>query len=322
MIRSPLRGLRVSVKILVLAATVLCLYNLVPIFFPSSASSSAWPTSSTTASKTRPPFLELTRERSSWSAAHGQAEGAGTRDESDFRGEGWAPRGRAPPRRGSRPQVARPAPLRGEPPGREDHQAGDRGGTFEEEMEEAKKRQRGQLQRQKVTEGDERVAKAKDKAEEEAAAEGRHQQQKDLPRGAHAEEEPTRAGVGRVGADEVAGRRMERRPRLGAGRRRKKPAVGQEDTERDEQERELQALARGAPARKAGPPAARKKAPLVRVGGAENAAGLPDSQGRVERAAALIGEAKKGKADQWRGQGWDQRFRKQPVMGRAREEKH
>ncbi|BGP16820.1 hypothetical protein JCM10213_004667 [Rhodosporidiobolus nylandii] len=279
MLRTPLRSLRGPLKLIVLAVTLLALYKALSIVLPGDASTLQ------RYSDSAPPVIanfDLARERSGRSAANSDSGsgGDGTQRGSGARGlreEGgapaWAPRGGAPPRRAEEKPHLRgvPPPLPLPPRPPPARPAGKQDGATYEEELKA-----AQARREgRMPKWDERVAAAGERRKDAAVAE-----------------------------DERAAGRMERRPRPEA-RRRKRP----EADEDVDGEREL----RGAPARKQQPPAARKKAPLVQVGGVQHAAGQPDALERAEKVAAVqaAAAARGKKADQWRGKGWDQRFRKQ-----------
>ncbi|GAA6043888.1 hypothetical protein JCM8097_004288 [Rhodosporidiobolus ruineniae] len=333
MLRSPIRGLRAPVKLVLLAGCLFCLWRILPVILPASSISDSSSTLLAPRGRTAAddPLvanfdLRLARERSSWSAAYGRGKGDAAAPEyaneeeilvpaaagaPGMREEGgakeWAPRGGPPPRRADEAAPLRPPPPPAPPRPPPPPPVRPKGETYEEELKAAERRR--EAQRQKLREWDERVAKA----------------QEDAQMALRDDEEPRGVKVPNVGgwvrADEpeeegAGGGKMERRPKAAqaAKKRKKRPTAG---------DGELDAVQDGAigaaPVRKAAPVGARKKAALLQVGGAAHAAGVPDSEERAEKVAA-VAKAAGGKADQWRGKGWDQRFRKQPGPGAEGEE--
>ncbi|GAA5851695.1 hypothetical protein JCM8547_001175 [Rhodosporidiobolus lusitaniae] len=294
MIRSPIRGLRAPVKLLALALFLFAVWRILPVVLPTAPLPSSLLIRSAQSDPLAAQF-DLARERSSWSAGHGVDEDAdAAADGSDLgarqaggrrpplgvanaRGVGyaeeggsdkWAVRGGAPPQRGVPPP--RPA-----------------GQTYEEELRvaEARREQQREQAREKLKAWDARVAAAQEEAQV-ALKEGRYGGRRE---NAEYEDEEDAVVPGEGG-------RMVKRPK---GAKKKRP---------DEDDDDLDSVQKGmgigrAPARKPLPGAGtRKKSPLIQVGGAGKAAGVPGAGGGAEK---VIAAAKGGKA-----KGWDQRFHK------------
>ncbi|GAA5839152.1 hypothetical protein JCM11251_003690 [Rhodosporidiobolus azoricus] len=328
MLRAPIRGLRAPVKLLLSSLVLFLLYHFLPVLLPSSSVPAGPYSDSPSAKRVREELagvanFDLQRERSSWSAAYGKGGKGGNKGEDlvleqrgGEEGEGWAPRGGPPPRREWRaapadrndaappPPPQRPKPLPPPPP--PPPPAHPQGDTYEQEI--AALEARREAQRKKLREWDARVAAAEQREREE--------------------EEGERRGVRVPNAGEEERVRMKAGKGAAAGglKKKKRPVVGRPATDDDE----LDAVQKGAGAAVGGGKAAggafapvggaRKKGPLIQVGGAGNAAGAPDAGERAEKAQAAQAAVKGaergpgGKKDQWRGKGWDQRFRKQPAV--------
>ncbi|GAA6008756.1 hypothetical protein JCM10207_001710 [Rhodosporidiobolus poonsookiae] len=297
MLRSPLRGLRAPVKVLVVALVLLCTYKALPLVLPP-AYSGALSSQNTGRDPLIHNFdLAHARDQANWSVPGGAGRD-NNRAEDDSPRE-WAPRGPPPPRRDreiphaepalpQRPPVPQPAvpppPPRfvPAPAAARANGEGERRGTYEDELRAVEFRR--DEQRRKLREWDARVARAEAEA-----------------RGESVDDAPDPAGGAQAG-------KMERRPKNAAARKgKKRPTAGDDGPP-------------AAPARKPAAVAAKKKGPLIQVGGAQHAAGH-DAEERVAVANAAAAEKERGKGgkDQWRGKGWDQRFRKQAAEEDAAE---
>lgn len=308
MLRSPLRGLRAPVKLLILAATLFVFWRILPVLLPEPS----FPLSTSTHDSPSNRQFDYARERSNWSAAHAEdgdeggeapdpaaAAAAGRRPPpgripAGYREEGgaveWAPQGAGPPKRA-------PPPPR--PPARQGGAA-----TYEEELKAADARR--EAQRQKLRDWDERIAAAQRDAQAAQRAEHGLSEEEDEVEG---EEEA--AGGGRAGG------RMERRPKKAGGVGEKRPGAGGNEPVYFVADDNAEGPLKPAPRAKKPMAGAKKKSPLIQVGGAGKAAGVPGAGGGAQKVAAA---AKAGKQDQWRNKGWDQRFKKAPGEGAAAEE--